>query len=132
MEPLSTDLWCLMLLALWSLVLNHVAAMGRIPYAGVKWASGNRETPVKGPPWIGRADRAKNNHHDNLAMIAVVILLAHVTGRADGVTANASVVLLISRVAHAAAYILGFSTARTAAYLTSVVALLTIAGRLAR
>ena len=130
MESLSTDLRCLLLLALWSLVLNYLVALGRIPQGGTKWAAGNRETTPKGPPWIGRADRAKSNHQENLPMIAIVILIAHVTGRADAVTARCCVVLLLARVAHAVVYCLGFCAARTAAFMTSLAALLIIAARI--
>lgn len=94
------------------------------------WGASNREEPVEGSPWIGRADRAQRNHHDNLAMIAVVIVLAQVTGQADGVTANAAIAILACRVLHGVAYIVGIPPLRTLAYVGSLVGLGTIVWRI--
>ena len=91
---MTTDLICLLLLALWSIPLNHAPAIGRIVTAGAEWGMGNRDTQPEGlPVWVGRADRAQRNHHDNLAMIAVVILIAQATGQADAATATSSIVI---------------------------------------
>lgn len=67
----------------------------------MKWALSNRETPVEVPLWVGRADRAQRNHHDNLVMFAVVILTTAVTGQADDITAISSIVIVVMRILHA-------------------------------
>lgn len=120
---MTTDLICLLLLALWSIPLNHVPAFGRIAKAGVEWGASNRDEPVAAPVWVGRADRAQRNHHDNLAMIVAVILIAEVTGQADGVTANAAIAVLAFRVLHGLAYWAGIPLARSLAYVGSIVSL---------
>jgi len=125
---MTTDLICLLLLALWSIPLNHAPAIGRIATAGVEWGMGNRETPPEGlPAWVGRADRAQRNHHDNLAMIAVVILIAQVTGQADAATANSAIVILAARVAHGLFYIAGIGPLRSISYVVALVAMASIA-----
>lgn len=118
---MTTDLICLLLLALWSIPLNHIPAFGRVADAGIEWAASNREKAVDGAPWVGRADRAQRNHHDNLAMIAVVILTAAVTGQADTVTAKASIAILVCRVLHGVAYYAGISLVRSLAYFGSII-----------
>ncbi len=118
---MTTDLFCLLALALWSIPLNHIPAFGRVADAGIEWAASNREKAVDGAPWVGRADRAQRNHHDNLAMIAVVILTAAVTGQADDVTAKASIAILVCRVLHGAAYYAGISLVRSLAYFGSII-----------
>jgi uncharacterized MAPEG superfamily protein len=127
---MTTDLVCLLLLALWSIPLNHAPALGRVSTEGLAWAATNRDKAVVGPPWVGRGDRAQRNHHDNLAMIAAVILIAQVTGQADSVTANAAIVVLLARVAHGVTYILGWPIARSLSYVVSIVALGVIVWRI--
>ncbi|MEM8502780.1 MAG: MAPEG family protein [Cyanobacteria bacterium P01_D01_bin.1] len=117
---MPTELTCLLLLALWSIPLNHIPAIARISEAGVEWAAGNRDKYIEGPLWVGRADRAQRNHHDNLAMIAVVILVAQVTGQTDGWTANAAIAILAFRVLHGVFYIAGIGPVRSLAYVCSL------------
>lgn len=118
---MTTDLFCLLLLALWSIPINHIPAFGRVSEAGLKWAASNREKAVEGPLWVGRADRAQRNHHDNLAMIAAVILIAHFSGQADGVTAIAAIAILVCRVLHWVAYVAGIAAVRSLAYFGSII-----------
>jgi uncharacterized MAPEG superfamily protein len=127
---MTTDLICLLILALWSIPLNHIPAFGRVSEAGLEWAAGNRDQMVKGPSWVGRADRAQRNHHDNLAMIAVVILIAHFTNQADSVTANAAIAILIFRLLHGVAYFAGIGIVRSLSYLGSIVGLGVIVWRI--
>jgi uncharacterized MAPEG superfamily protein len=123
---MTIDLTCLLLLALWTLVLNHTPAIGRMKTLGVAWGMSNREETPLVASWIGRADRAQRNHLDNLPMLAIVILLAHVTQQNDAMTAGASVVILLSRVAHSLIYMFGITTLRPLCYLVSIVAMFTI------
>jgi uncharacterized MAPEG superfamily protein len=130
LTPLTPDLLCLLILALWGFFLNHIPAIARAQNADLKWAMGNRDTQPPVPAWVGRADRAQRNHHDNLAMIAVVILLAAITGKADGITAIASIVLVVARVLHGVVYMVGIPLARSVAYLVGFLSLLVIVWRI--
>ena len=118
---MTTDLLCLLILSLWSIPLNHIPALGRVSEAGLEWAASNREKSIDGPVWVGRADRAQRNHHDNLAMIAAVILIAQTTGQANGITAIASMAILGCRVLHGAAYMAGIAVVRSLAYFGSII-----------
>jgi uncharacterized MAPEG superfamily protein len=124
---MTTDLTCLLLLALWSIPLNHAPAIGRIAKAGAQWGMGNRDTQPEVPDWVGRADRAQRNHHDNLAMIAVVIVIAHATGQASSAIATASIVVLVARIAHGLFYIAGIGPLRSLSYVVALAAMLSIA-----
>ncbi|PZO22932.1 MAG: hypothetical protein DCF25_01400 [Leptolyngbya foveolarum] len=127
---MTTDLICLLALALWSIPLNHIPALGRAAKAGVAWAASNREESVDGPPWVGRADRAQRNHHDNLAMIATVILIAQITGQNDGITANAAIAILAFRIVHSVTYLAGIGPVRSLAYIGSIIGLGVIVWRI--
>lgn len=127
---LAPDLISLLILALWSIVLNHIPAIARVKQAGVAWGAGNREEPVAVAAWVSRADRAQRNHHDNLAMIATVILIAQVTGQADGVSAIAAVAVVLCRILHSLTYIAGIAGVRSLAYFGSIVGVLVIVWRI--
>ena len=90
----------------------------------------SREVGKAGAPWVGRADRAQRNHHDNLAMIATVILIAHFTQQADAITAKASIAILACRVAHGVAYYAGVGIVRSLAYFGSIIGLGVIVWRI--
>jgi uncharacterized MAPEG superfamily protein len=123
---MTVDLICLIVLALWSIPLNHIPAVARVSSGSVKWGLGNRETIPETAPWVGRADRAQRNHHDNLAMIAVVVLTAQITGQTDSTTAVASIVMVSLRILHGILYILGIGGARSLAYAGALTAMLVI------
>ncbi len=127
---MTVDLICLIVLALWSLPLNHIPALARVSAGSVKWGMGNRETVPETQPWVGRADRAQRNHHDNLAMIAIVVLTAQITGQTDSVTAIASVVMVSFRILHGIVYMLGIGGLRTLAYAVALAAMLVIVWRI--
>lgn len=129
---MSIDLICLLALALWSIPLNHIPAIARLSAAEspIAWGLSNRDAVPDVKPWVGRADRAQRNHHDNLAMIAVVILIAQATGQSDEVTAIASIAVVSLRVIHGLTYIVGFPALRSLAYAASMGALGVIVWRL--
>lgn len=124
---MTVDLGCLLALGLWSLVLNHTPAIGKMKAMGGAWGLSNRdETPTDMAPWIGRADRAQRNHLDNLPMLAIVILIAHITSKHDATTAIASSVILAARVGHSLSYIAGITQLRPLCYLVSIVGMIAI------
>jgi uncharacterized MAPEG superfamily protein len=130
MTSLTPDLICLLLLALWSIPLNHIPALARVAHSDISWGMGNREKLPEVPAWVGRADRAQRNHHDNLTMIATVVLTAQITGATDGVTALASIAVVGLRVLHSLTYIFGVTGIRSLAYFGAVLALLVIVWRI--
>jgi len=123
---MTPDLWILLSLALLTeiLTLPPLIARGSVP-GGIRWIFYNRDTVLQGvAPWGGRAVRAHDNLADNLAMYAVVIGLAHVTGASNDVTAIAGETLLGARVLHAVVYIAGIPYLRTAVFAVAQLAML--------
>ncbi|MDB9311673.1 MAPEG family protein [Spirulina sp. CS-785/01] len=127
---MTPDLISLLILALWSIPLNHIPAVGRTLSGGVEWAMTNRDKLPETDPWVGRGDRAQRNHHDNLAMIAIVILTAQITGRTDKITAIASIVVVSFRILHGIAYLIGIPILRSLSYFISLLALFVIVWRI--
>ena len=58
---------------------------------------------------------------ENLAPFAVLVLVAHVTGKANATTALGAQIFFWGRIAHAALYITGIPYARTAAFTVAFV-----------
>lgn len=127
---MNTDLICLLVLAFWSIPLNHIPAIARTVHSDLAWGIGNREKMPNVPLWVERADRAQRNHHDNLGAIATVILITQVTGQTDEITAIASIILVVLRLLHSLTYIFGIIIIRSIAYFGAVAALLTIGWRI--
>ena len=119
---MTTDLWMLVLSAVLCLVLPlpYLMARGMTP-GGVAWGLGNREEDFRFPAWAGRAERAHRNLVENLAPFAILVLVAHVTGRANATTALGATLFFWSRLLHAVIYLAGIPYLRTAVFSVSIV-----------
>ena len=114
---MTTDLWMLVWSALLALVMPAVYLMGRAQTpGGLAWAFGNREDPLEVPAWTGRAIRAHQNLVENLAPFAILVLVAHVAGRANATTALGASLFFWGRLAHAAVYTAGIRYLRTGVF----------------
>lgn len=76
------------------------------------------------PLWVQRANRAHINNVQVFAPFAALVLIAHITGQANTMTALWTMVFFWARVAHAAVYLFGVPYLRTAAFLVGFVAII--------
>jgi uncharacterized MAPEG superfamily protein len=114
---MTTDLWMLVWTSLLCVLLPFVYLTSRVTTpGGLEWGFGNREGPFQFPAWAGRAERAHANLVENLAPFAVLVLVAHVAGRANATTALGATIFFWGRVAHAAVYTAGIIYVRTLAF----------------
>jgi uncharacterized MAPEG superfamily protein len=114
----------------WSVALCVVLAF---PYTiglnktfGLPALIGNRENFPTVEGWIGRAKRAHMNMLENIAPFAALVLIAHVSGKADASTALGAQLFFWARLVHGVVYIAGVPWIRTAAYSASVVGMVMI------
>jgi uncharacterized MAPEG superfamily protein len=128
---MTVDLWMLVYSALLciSIPVVAVAGLSRVP-GGMSWGFGNRDTPLAVPTWIERVRRAHLNMVENLAPFAALVLVAHVTGKADATTALGAQIFFVARAAHAAIYIIGIPYLRTAAFFVAIFGDMLILGQL--
>jgi uncharacterized MAPEG superfamily protein len=118
----------------WSAVLTFlqmvVAAFGANATVGLPALAGNRESlpPIEG--WAGRAARAHRNMLESIALFAILVLVAHVTQRANAQTALGAAVFFWARLAYAFIYVAGIPWLRTAVWGVSVVGLVMILAQL--
>ncbi len=128
---MTADLWMLVAsVALqWALILG--AATPRLLINGIPYSVGNRDTPSKEmPPWEGRLQRASNNLAENLILMAILVLVAHVAGTANATSALGAQIFFGGRVAHALLFVAGVSWLRTGAWVVSIAGLFMIASTL--
>ena len=118
---MTTDLWMLVATGLLGAALPLVYLTGRasVP-GGLTWAFGNRDSDLPVKPWVQRAVRAHDNLTENLGLFAILVLVAHVTGKANATTALGAELFFFARVAHIATYVGGIVYLRTAAYFVGV------------
>jgi len=92
--------------------------------------SGGFDRPGETPAaWAGRAYRAHRNALENLPVLAILVLTAHValTGPGLAVVTQAAKVYFFARLAHYAVYTAGIPVLRTLTYFIALGALLTMA-----
>src|ERR1700730_3410138 len=70
-------------------------------------------TPRPVPTWGKRAERTYLNAVESFAPFAALVLVAHVAGKADAMTAFWAMCFFCLRLAHAAVYLLGVPYVRT-------------------
>jgi uncharacterized MAPEG superfamily protein len=120
---MSVELQLLVCAVALTVIQIVVAIVGTLSQAGLPWAAGNRDTPMEFTGWVGRAHRAHRNTLENLLLFAVLVLVAHVAGRENAMTALGAQIFLWSRAAYAVIYLLGLPYLRTAAWFAAVAGL---------
>ena len=110
-------------------VIGHVTGKGLLTPDEYRNLRDGSDLPV----WAKRADRAHINLVEQYGAFAGLVVIAHLVGVSDGVTAGAAAVYFWARVLHAVVMISGFAQfmARTMIFTVSVVALLVYAWRIA-
>ncbi len=111
---MTTDLWMLVWSGLLCVLIPNVYVMGlsQVPQ-GWAWGFGNRDTPLELPAWSTRARRAHANLVENLAPFAILVVVAHLAGKANATTALGATIFFWARVAHFAIYTMGIPYVRT-------------------
>lgn len=119
---MTIDLWMLVASGLLAMFAFLVYAAGRflLP-GGIAWAFSNRQVPFEAPPWVSRAVRAHQNLTENIVPFTILVLVAHVTGKANAATALGAELFFAARVAHLLLYTAGITYLRTAAFAVGIV-----------
>ena len=117
-------------LLVWATVLTVVQVLiavgGAFMQVGLMKLVGNREDMPKLVGWAGRAERAHLNILQNLVLFAVLVVVAVLTNRTNGMTLLGAQLFFWGRVAYALIYLAGIQWLRTLSWLVSVVGLVLI------
>jgi uncharacterized MAPEG superfamily protein len=127
---MTPDLQMLVWSAALFLVQMAIAAIGANAQVGLPALAGNREDlpPITG--WAGRARRAHSNMLENLVIFAIVVLVAHVAGKANATTALGAALFFWARLAYAIIYVAGIPWLRTVAWAVSLAGIVLIFSQL--
>jgi uncharacterized MAPEG superfamily protein len=128
----TATLWPLagvLVLALIQILLFDVA---RTSQYGLKWNMSPRDQTDMPPlsDMAKRLERAQANLYETLPIFIGAILLAHVSGKADGLTALGAHIYLFARILYVPLYAYGLSPWRSVVWVISFVGLLMVVGRL--
>ena len=123
---MTPDLQMLVWSAALALVQMLIAVLGAQGQLGLPLLAGNREDLPRVAGWAGRAQRAHFNLLESLAVFAIVVLVAHVTGRANETTALGAMLFFWGRVAYAVVYLFGIPWLRTLVWAVSVAGIVLI------
>jgi uncharacterized MAPEG superfamily protein len=117
---MTTDLWMLVATALLCLAIPFIYGTGRfLQPGGIGWAAGNRENDLPVPAWTRRAVQAHQNMVENIGPFAILVLVAHISGKANAITALGSTIFFWGRVTHLVVYVLGLVYVRTLVWFTA-------------
>jgi uncharacterized MAPEG superfamily protein len=106
-----------------------IAAVGAQMQVGLPAVAGNRENlpPITG--WADRAARAHRTMLENMVLFAALVLVARVSGRADGMTALRSELFFWARLVYVPVYLAGIPWVRTAMWGVSLIGLILISSQ---
>ena len=128
---MTTDLWLLVWSAVLCLAMPWVAVLGVLGASGgFTWGLGNRDASIELPAWTARARRAHANLVENLVPFAILVLTAHVAGKANATTALGASIFFWGRVAHFVVYSVGIPYLRTAVFVGTLVGQIVILSEL--
>lgn len=114
---MSTDLTMLVAAATLALLSFMPYFIAYIMHWGIGGIVGNRENLPALPAWANRAIAAHQNLTENLVHFAALVLVAHVTGATNDVTAMGATLFFWARVAYLVIYVAGVPWVRTVAFM---------------
>ena len=123
---MTTDLTYLVWAVALTIVQVLVASSGAMIQIPLPVLAGNREAALDARGWVGRAQRAHRNMLESLVLFAALVLVAHVSGRANATTALGAAMFFYARLAYAAIYWFGIAWVRTVAWSLAMVGLVLI------
>lgn len=127
---MSPDLNMLVWSGALALVQMLIAVLAAQIQVGLPMLAGNRENMPALTGWAARAQKAHFNMLESLAVFAIFVLVAHVGGRANEMTALGATLFFWGRVAYALVYLAGLPWLRTAIWAVSMAGIVLVLSQL--
>lgn len=118
---MTVELTMLVYTVLLFFVVVAVAGGARGLQVGVVAAAGPRDDLPAPTLFVARAQRTVMNHIEGLVIFAPTVLVANAAGVSTDMTVLGAQIFFVSRLAHAAAYLVGLPWVRTLVFLAGVV-----------
>jgi len=116
---MTTDLKMLLAVSVLSIFQWMPYFMAYIKHWGISGIVSNRENMPALPAWANRALDAQGNLNENLVHFAAIVLIVHVVGASNEMTALGATIFLIARLAYWVIYIAGIVWLRTIAWMVA-------------
>ena len=116
---MTTDLKMLLAVSVLSIFQWMPYFMAYIKHWGITGIVSNRENMPALPAWANRALDAQGNLNENLVHFAAIVLIVHVVGASNEMTALGATIFLIARLAYWVIYIAGIVWLRTIAWMVA-------------
>jgi len=123
---MTTDLTMLVYALILAFVQLCLYATPGLIQLGIPYAAGPRDEPREMTGVVGRLRRAYFNHIETLPIFAAAVIIAHIIGKADHLTALYAQVYFWSRVAYVPAYASGIPYLRSAIWIVAACAIVGI------
>lgn len=127
---MSTELYYLVLVATLTALSWLPYILNTISVRGLGNAVGYPENPAPLAPWAQRMKAAHYNSVENLVVFATLVIVAHLAGVSDGMTATAAMTYFWARLAHLLVYTFGIPWLRTFTFAAGYAAMLVFAWKL--
>lgn len=123
---MNTELTLLAWAVALTLLQLLVAIVGATSQFAPAVLAGNREPPLEGKGWVGRAQRAHRNMLESLLPFAVLVLIVNAAAASNSLTVMGAQLFLYGRIAYALIYLAGIPWIRTVAWTVSLFGMLMI------
>jgi len=123
---MNTELTLLAWAAALAIAQLLIAIVGAMTQFSLPVLVGNRETPVEGKGWVGRAQRAHRNLLESLVPFAILVLVANAVAVSNATTVLGAELFLYARVVYALIYLAGITWLRTVVWGVGLIGMLMI------
>lgn len=124
---MTTELTYLVATCVLSLVMWAPYILGRISAWGLIETMGYPQRELPQPDWAIRMRNAHRNLTENLVPFAGLVIVVHLAGLANDVTALGATIFFFARCAHVIVYTAGIPVARTLTFAAGLVGTLMVA-----
>ena len=114
---LTTDLKMLIATAVLALLSFLPYFVAYLKTWGITGTVGNRENLPPLPQWGQRALAAHSNLTENLVHFSVLVIVAHIIGASNDITAMGATLFFLARIVYLVVYIAGIPWVRTIAFM---------------
>lgn len=113
---MTMELMYLTWVSLFTGVMWVLYVLNLIGVRGLMDAVGYPENPLPLSPWADRMKKAHSNAVENLVVFAPLVLVVHLTGTSNEMTALACMIYFWARVTHYVVYTFGIPLVRTLSF----------------
>ena len=118
---MTTDLKMLLAVSILSLLHFMPYFLAYLKHWGITGIVSNRENMPELPGWANRALAAQQNLNENLIHFSIIVLIVHVLGLSNEMSALGATIFFYSRLVYWVVYIAGITWVRTMAFMAGLI-----------